>query len=71
MYILGNLGITLAKAGDSNTFSGIQGDGQKSFKKDSLLITQALLGHTAKENEYNVVEVGFEFYFSITFPMHG
>lgn len=50
-------GITLAKAGDTVNFSGVQDDAENKLKKEVLLVTQALLGHTAKAGEYNVVEV--------------
>lgn len=50
-------GITLAKAGDTINFNGVQDDAENKLKKEVLLVTQALLGHTAKADEYNVVEV--------------
>lgn len=49
-------GATLDKNGASTTWdTKVKGD--DSSNADRLHLRQILLGHTAKENEYNVIEV--------------
>lgn len=50
------LGATLDKNGASATWD-TKGKGEDTVNADRLHLRQILLGHTAKANEYNVVEV--------------
>lgn len=50
-------GATLDKNGASATWDTKAKGGEDSVNADRLHLRQILLGHTAKENEYNVVEV--------------
>ncbi|XP_055303302.1 nucleoplasmin-like protein [Sitodiplosis mosellana] len=49
-------GATLDKKGASITWDS-KAESEESLNADRLHLRQILLGHTAKENEYNVVEV--------------
>lgn len=49
-------GATLDKNGASATWD-TKAKGEDTVNADRLHLRQILLGHTAKENEYNVVEV--------------
>lgn len=49
-------GATLDKNGASATWD-TKAKGEETVNADRLHLRQILLGHTAKENEYNVVEV--------------
>lgn len=51
-----NKAATLDKNGASVTWDAKSND-EYTINADRLIIRQVLLGHTAKENEYNVVEV--------------
>lgn len=55
MLVFFSVGVTLSEAGASVTWDPeIKDDYPCNFK---LIIKQILLGHQAKENEYNVVQV--------------
>lgn len=50
-------GATLDKNGASTTWDTKTKGAEDTVNADRLHLRQILLGHTAKENEYNVVEV--------------
>lgn len=57
--ILNWIGATLDKKGASVTWDS-KSESEESMNADRLHLRQILLGHTAKENEYNVIEVSNE-----------
>lgn len=60
VFIFANwIGATLDKKGASVTWDS-KSESEESMNADRLHLRQILLGHTAKENEYNVVEVSRE-----------